>query len=215
MSNDQTFKQILVGSAVTIIGAIAGAIATALINLIVAGKINTNYWWIWVIGGLIGAFLLFKFYQINKFPYKKWRVTNVADGKGLLADATRGKPVEENAWLFKECTVYGPYLRQSLLKGKYKVTFRLKVVDLDATSNANNRILEINVAAARAGIAGDKLLALHALTTFDFSTANVYENFSLLFDIYKEEQQVEFRVCSEYTSHTIVLDYVRFSTRLY
>src|SRR6266567_2827395 len=83
MNNDQALKQILVGSVIALVGAIVGAFATAIINLLFAGKINVTYWWVWGIGGVLGALLLYGIYQANRFPFTKYRVTNKRDGKGL------------------------------------------------------------------------------------------------------------------------------------
>jgi len=54
-SDEQAFKQIFVGSVVAFVGAIAGAVTTAIINLLFVGKISVKYWWVWGIGAVLGA----------------------------------------------------------------------------------------------------------------------------------------------------------------
>lgn len=61
--SDRT-EQIFIGSVVALIGAVAGAIATAVVNLVLDGKININFWWVWILGGLFGAGLVFWLYKI-------------------------------------------------------------------------------------------------------------------------------------------------------
>src|SRR5438105_1762762 len=53
--------------------------------------------------------------------------TNREDGRSLLADGSKGRPVENGAWLFADCTVYGPYLTTNLGKGKYRAIYKVKV----------------------------------------------------------------------------------------
>lgn len=65
--NNQT-EQIFIGSIVALVGAIAGAIATAIINLILNGKITSNFWWFWILGGFVGALLILWLYRI--YPQK-------------------------------------------------------------------------------------------------------------------------------------------------
>jgi MFS family permease len=68
-------EQIFVGSIIALVGAVSGALATAVVNLWLAGKITMNNWWLWGIGAVLGAILLYSVYETHRFPFKKFRVT--------------------------------------------------------------------------------------------------------------------------------------------
>jgi hypothetical protein len=218
MSDEQAFKQIFIGSVVALVGAIAGTVATAIINLLLAGKISVNYWWVWGIGAVLGALLLYGIYPANRFPFKKWRVTNIRDGKGLLfredLPVLEGKPDGE-AWQFvahdNNWAIYGPYLRQSLRKGKYRAAFRVKVNNV---SGEDRHVIELSVASNCKAV-GDKQLAARTLTTRDFKSGGVYHIFFLYFDALVDERDLELRIYAKGSGHTVTLDYVRLSRRLF
>lgn len=207
-------EQVFISSVVAIVGAIAGAVATAIINLLLAGKINVNYWWIWLIGGGLGAALLYEIYQANRFPFKKWRVTNIWDGKGLIfredIAALDGRPDGE-AWQFRASTndwaIFGPYLRQPLRKGKYRATFRIRVNEI---TSEDRPIIELSVA-ANCKVKGDKQLAARTLSTRDFRRGGVYQNFPLDFYALIDERDLELRVCSRDSRHIVTMDYIYLS----
>lgn len=210
MNSDPALKQVFVGSVVALVGAIAGAAATAIINLLLAGKISLNYWWVWGIGAILGALLLYTIYQTNRYPFKKFRVTtNREDGKSLLADSSKGRPVENGAWLFADCTVYGPYLTATLDKGKYRVTYKVKV---DNISGENRHIIKLDVL-SNSNFRGDKILAARVLTNRDFKRAGEYHYFPLDFHIFEDEREVELRIGSEGNRHNTTLDYIQLSRR--
>ena len=60
-------EQLLIGSIV----ALVGAVATAILNLILSGKITSGFWWVWILGGFIGILLILLLYQM----YTKKRLT--------------------------------------------------------------------------------------------------------------------------------------------
>jgi len=59
MSDNSTLKQIVVGSIVTVIGALAGTI----FNLLFVGKLNLNSWWVFALGGALLALFVFRLYR--------------------------------------------------------------------------------------------------------------------------------------------------------
>jgi len=203
--------QIFVGSIISLIGAVGGAIATAVVNLLFAGKISLNNWWIWGIGAILGAVFFYIIYATNKFPFKKFRVTtNRRDGKSLLANTSKGRPVEDNAWLFADCSIYGPYLPIPLKKGKYKAIFKLKV---DNISGENQHIITLDIV-SNSNFDGDKTLARRTLTNGDFKQAGRYSEFPLEFSTFTYERSVELRIHSSGNHHSATLAYVRLSRRI-
>ncbi len=62
---------------------------------------------------------------------------------------------------------------------------------------------------------GDKQLAARALTTLDFKRGGVYQNFSLDFDVFIDERDLELRIFSKGRGHIITLDYVQLSWRVF
>ncbi len=201
----RTSEQIFVGLIV--------ALFTAIINQVFAGKVN----YLWVFGGFLGAVLLYGAYQrFGRFPFIKWRVTNIHDGKGLLFrdDLLEGKRVGD-AWQFQASldnwAIYGPYLRQPLRKGKYRAIFKIKV---DDTSGENRPIVHIDVA-VRSKELGDKRLVGRTLTPTDFNKADEYHYFLLNLHLMADERDLELRVWSNGGRHIVTLDYIRLSKRLF
>lgn len=206
-------EQIFVGVTVALIGAVGGAVATAIINQLLAGKITVMYWWIWVIGAILGGLLLYEIYESNRFPFKKFRVTtNRDDGKSLLENSSKGRSVEDGAWLFSNSTVFGPWIRIPLRKGKYRAIFRIKV---DNIHGENQHIVKLDVV-SNSNFRGDKTLAARVFTNADFSKAGQYHFFPLDFYVLEHERDVELRVHSEGDNHhNTTLDYVKLSRRLF
>ena len=200
MSN-RTIEQIFVGAVVAII--------TAIINLSISGKINYQ----WVILGFFVAIVCYWIYQgFGIFPFKKFRVTtNREDGISLLADSSKGRHVEDGAWLFSDSQVYGPYLRTQLGKGKYTTVFKIKVDNLDG---GNRYLMSIDII-TRLDDRRHKTLASRTLTNRDFKKAGEYHYFPLDFYIIQNEQDLEMRVGSEGVEHNITLDYVQLLHRLF
>lgn len=201
--NSKTIETILVGSFLALI--------TAIINQIFAGKID----YLWVFGIFLFTILLFWLFYGTGFPFTKFRVTGTNDGKGLLfrSDISSGKKVGE-AWQFlsdkSNWAIYGPYLRQPLHKGKYRATFRIKVDDI---SGDNRPIVDIDVA-SRCKEAGDKRLVGRTLTTRDFIESDEYHDCSLDFFVVSDENDLELRVFTRNSGHTITLDHIQLSRRL-
>ena len=203
--NNRVLEQILVGSTV--------ALFTVIINESFAGKIN----YFWALGGFLGSMILYGAYQrFGGSPFKKWRVTNENDGKGLLfrADILSGRKVGE-AWQFKttkqDWAIYGPYLRQLLHKGKYRATFRIKVDDI---KGEDHPLFQIDIA-SNCKYRGDKRLAGRTVTCSDFTEADEYQEFILDFYVVSNERELELRIFSEGTGETVTLDYIRLSRRLF
>ena len=204
--NNQTLEKILIGSAV--------ALVAAIINQLFAG--NINYWWVLIV--FIGAIIFIWAYQrYGGSLFTKYRVdkVNEENGKRLLArrDILDGEMVGE-AWQFKaqkdDWAIYGPYLREPLRKGKYRATFRVKIND---TSTQDIPVIELSVA-SNCGWRGGKQLASRTFSTRDFKKTDEYHDFSLDFYTFADERELEFRVWSKGTQHTVTLDYVELSRRL-
>ncbi len=202
---NRLLEQILVGSTV--------AFFTAIINGAVAGNINPSV----VLGGFFVSIIAYGAYQkLRRFPFKKWRVTKVFDGKGLLFrdDILEGKYVGE-AFQFraskKDWAVYGPYLRQSLSKGKYRATFKIKVDDI---SGDDRTIVKIDVA-SNCRNKGDKRLVGRTLSRSDFTKADEYHKFPLDFYVKAHERELELRIYSEGHGEVVTLDYIQLSPRLF
>jgi hypothetical protein len=139
-----------------------------------------------------------------------WVTTNRRDGKSLLTDSSKGRPVEDRAWLFTDCSIYGPYLPVPLGKGKYKAIFRLKV---DNISGENQHIVKLDVV-SNSNFDGDKTLARRTLTNGDFKKAGQYHEFPLEFSLFDYERKLEFRIHSAGNHHSTTLDYIQLSRRI-
>ncbi len=201
--SSQTIEKIFVG--------VLLAFITAIINQVVSGQIN----YLWVGSVFTLALFLYWIFQGIGFPYIKFRVSSTNDGKGLLfrSDISTGKKVGE-AWQFKadkfDWAVYGPYLRSPLRSGKYRGTFRIKVDDV---SGDNRPIIEIDVA-SRCKEVGDKKLSARTLSTRDFKNADEYQDFPLDFFIISDENDLELRVFTKGSGHTVTLDYIQLTRRV-
>jgi len=201
---NRTIEQISIGAIV--------ALVAAIINQAVAGKVD--YWWL--VGGFFGAIIIYGGYQgFGGYPFTKYRVTNVRDNKALLfrSDILEGKRIE-GAWQFRasknDWAIYGPYLRNPLRKGKYCATFRIKVDDI---AGENCPIVDIDVA-SRTRELGDKRLTARTLTPLDFRRGDEYHEFSLDFNTFGDERDLELRVYSRGNGHLVTLDYIQLSRRL-
>lgn len=199
----QTIEKILVGALTALI--------TAIINQVFSGQVD----YLWVIGGFFFSLLLYWAYQGIGYPFIKFRVTNIRNGQGLLfrSDNFIGKNVGE-AWQFTvdkdEWAIYGPYLLQPLHKGKYRAAFRIKVDDI---TGDNRPAIEIDVA-SRCRAVGDKRLTGRAISTRDFKSADKYQVFLLDFFVISDENDIELRIFSRGSGHTVTLDYIQLSRRL-
>ncbi len=162
--------------------------------------------------------MLYEIYQANRFPFKKWRITNIRDGKGLLfredLTALDGRR-NGKAWQFKtsinDWAFSGPYLRQPLRKRKYRATFRVKV---NSVSGEDRPIIDLDVSSNCKTI-GDKHLARRTLTTCEFKTGGVYHVFPLDFDVFIDERDLELRIYSRGSEYIVTLDYVKLSPKLF
>jgi len=129
------------------------------------------------------------------------------------SDILDGKKVG-TAWQFKvdkvEWAIYGPYLRHPIHKGKYRATFKIKVDDI---SSENRPIVELDVA-SRCKEWGDKRLTGRVFSRRDFKNADEYQSFSLDFFVISDEDDLELRVFSRGSGHTVTLDYIELSRRL-
>lgn len=143
------------------------------------------------------------------FPFVKYRVKHVQDGRSLLAgiDITNGTALGE-AWQFAAAmdgwAVYGPYLRESLPKGKYRASFRIKV---NKVSLLDVPIIEVDVA-SHVEADAEKILARRGISTHDFERADEYRDFELDFEVLGHERKLELRVRSKASGHLVTLDYV-------
>lgn len=201
--SSRTLEQIFVGSII--------ALVAAIVNQAFAGRVN----YLWVIGGFLGAVILFGIYQRSAgFPFVRFKVkNNPRDADGLLSNGSvQGKPVGQS-WQFnstsEDWAITGPYLRKPLRKGKYRATFRIKVDDV---SGINQPIVDIDVA-SRSVRLGDKRLAMRTLSTSDFGEPDTYCEFPLDFFVVADEQELELRVYSKGSGLTLTLDYIELSRR--
>lgn len=105
----------------------------------------------------------------------------------------------------------GPYLRKPLRKGKYHALFRIKIDNIDGT---NQPVCDIDVA-SQTRRPGDKRLATRTLSTADFTVADEYHEFSLDFATFADERDLELRVDSSGNGHTMTLDSITLSRRLF
>jgi len=193
------------------------ALVTALINQVFEGKLN--YWW--VIGGFVGAIVVYTLYQNSGYPFITYRVTNKNDGKGLLihdkADIVTGKPVGD-AWQFRANNdagfhpIYGPYIRKALRRGKYRAIFRIKVDD--DISGPDTHITKIDVVSNFREHKGLKELASRFLMSQDFKDSGEYQDFHLDFEVFTDEREIELRVYPT-AGYLVTLDSVRLSRRLF
>lgn len=208
MDNNRVFEQIGIGSTV--------ALVTAIINQALAGKID--YWW--VIGVFFITVVLYTVFQnYSGFPFKKFRVTNKQDGKGLLFRSDEpgileGKPIGE-AWQFKASgdnyhTIYGPYLQHPIRNGKYRAIFRIKA---DNVEGDNIYITYIDVASSYKATRGGKILAARTLTANDFKKSDDYQDFYLDFDVLSDENELEFRIAPT-SGYVLTLDYIQLARRI-
>ncbi len=203
--NNRVLEQLLIGSTV--------ALVTALINQAFAGQVN----YLWVVLCFIVAIVIYWMYQgLSGFPFTKYHVTtNTEDGINLLVrtDVNQGRVIEQ-AYRFvsSHCdwAVYGPYMHQSLRKGKYRSTFRLRVDDV---SGPNRPVVNISVA-SRTQERGDKCLAERTISTLDFEKADKSRDFTLDFYIISDERELELRVFARKSGHTVTLECIQLSRRL-
>lgn len=202
---------------VAVVGAAAGAIASAIINNLLLKSTNINYWWVGALLGILVAVLFYFLYQ-QRFPVKKWRVTNATDGTGL---GSRGKLVGrlgQSACQFETnfdgWAVWGPGDRcqEAIMKGKYKAIFRMKI---NHKSGKNLPIVEISVSARSDNGLGSKLLAGRTLTSIDFKEDDEYQDFPLYFEVIAPEHEFELRAYSKGDSRLVTLDYVQVSRRFF
>ncbi len=219
-----TMGKITEGTANAVFAAIAGAIASAIISRLLPEKISLNYWWIVVIAGLIVAILLYIALQQrrNRFPFTKYRVTNIRNGKGLWPTsdpAMEGKSAPEGAWSFKTAKgdvypIHGPKLRETLLPGKYRATYRFKVHSVDVREK-NRYLIRMEVLSEIVEGGSTKLLAGRTLTTYDFDRAEEYKDFVVDFEVLSEkgEHRLEMCVKSWESGIRLTFDYVQLSRR--
>jgi hypothetical protein len=208
MDNNRILEQIGIGSTVALI--------TAIINQAFVGKVN----YLWIVGAFLAAVLLYTGYQsYSGFPFKKFRVTNQQNGKGLLfrqdkPEVLEGKPIGD-AWQFKASgdnyhAIFGPYLQCSLRKGKYRAIYKIKADDVEGD---NIYITYIDVASSYKASRGGKTLAARTLTANDFKKSDEYQFFYLDFDVLSDETELEFRIAPT-SGHVLTLDYIQLIRRL-
>lgn len=207
-------------SFVAIVGAAAGAIATAIINNLLLSNTNIGYWGIGAFLGVIVAFLLYFWYQqgFGRFPIQIWRVTNAADGTGLGSDGQliirNGRAVCQFETNYVGWAIWGPGHRTQdvVQKGNYKADFRIKV---NHKSGANLPFIEISVAARTDDGLGTKFLAARTLSPIDFRENDEYQVFSLFFEVVAPEHEFELRVYSKGHNRIVTLDHVKVTRTLF
>ncbi len=199
------------------VAGVGGALGAVFVYWMYTG--NINYWW----GGagfFSAACICWIYMQYFAYPFKRFRVTcledddkNVLegkkDGRGLIANKQKGGyDKERKRWVLdKGWGVWGPYIH--LEKGWYKATFRIKGTSLEWEKE--QRLFEIDVAAWSEDFPHAKVLAFHLLTTKDFKRTNRYNKFSLVFRVYHNEDNIEFRIRPLSSQHNITFDYVKLS----
>ncbi len=205
---NRAIEQISIGSIVALI--------TALINQAFAGKIN--YWWI--IGTFLTAIFFYTVYQnYSGYPFQKYRVADKRDNRCLLFfDGNRqatGSYVDD-AWGFRSNgsnyhPIHGPYLREPLRKGKYRVTFRIKI---DKVGSDNTYITYLDVVSSLNGQKGGKTIAGRTITSHDFRKSDDYHDLHLDFEIFSDEPEIEFRIAPT-NNFFVTLDYAKLTRRLF
>ncbi len=157
------------------------ALANAIINLAVNGQIN----WLWVGTTFLISFALIFTYQgtgVGKKFYSVWKI-----GKGELI--TSGGVEKDGVWEFDKSNIandkgfYGPYI--PLTAGKYRCVFRLKI---DKSSREDKVVCELDVLLNQA-----KLAAFRSLSNRDFKHSDKWQDVSIDFNLYNDENRVEFR----------------------
>jgi hypothetical protein len=145
---------------------------------------------------------------------QRWRVT-----KSLEIDARRGillgdggQTTTDGAWEIQTPDplgrgVYGPYI--SLIPSKYQVTFRLKIAD---NIGDDGRLALIDATSRMA----NKYYAQKTLTVQDFTVGNIYQDFHLEFDLFKPDENFEFRLRTHpnfEAKKRLTLDYVELRSK--
>ncbi len=211
-------------TAAAIFAAIAGAIASAIISRILPETISLNYWWFVGAVGLIIALVLFIVLQqrSRNSIFKKYRVTNVRDGKGLWPSsepAFEGRAASDGAWSFKAAKVgaypiHGPELRDPLAPGKYRATYRLQVNGVNV-KDANRYVVRPEVLAKIVEGGTTKALASRSLTTYDFDEKDKFKDFNLDFEVLARRGELRLEMCIQSSSSGIkvTFDYVELSRR--
>ncbi len=222
----RTLEKIFVNSVVAAIN----VVLTAIVGIIIyqyAGKVHYWYWWGLAVLLVFGAitYYMITFQNYEKFPFVRYRVKNdIVDGITLRHNNEHfdGREVGEGAWQFVTSVdrggyaIYGPHLKTTLRAGKYKATFRIKVLRV---SHDNYPIAEIDIASATRWD-GDKKLAAYTLTSSDFKNADKYYDFPLKFTVADEARKLELRVDAKQAPNdekrtTVIVDYVQLSRRLF
>src|SRR5437660_1578777 len=135
---DKRGNQILEGSIIALVGAIAGAITNAIVNLILAGKINFNNTWIWVIVGSLAALLIFWGYRRTKqrgtITYGCRVAIRTCDGKYVTADLNQdhqlfGMAQDIKAWEIFEIVDASPFFQNSTQLVRYGDKIGLKALN--------------------------------------------------------------------------------------
>jgi len=183
-----------------------------------------------ILAVLLFLALLLRGYVIGfgQSPFIKWHVTLTADQwsqwRQKRPDEACPGLISEGDLIGKACLircrhhgdgVYGPYIKR-LKQGKYRVIFKAKIGSKPKSMD-DQRIIQIDVAASRDGVWGARQFALRELTYGDFKRINVYQDFSLDFDVTAKEgaTYVEFRTNAPDPGPVIILDYIQLCNRLF
>lgn len=138
--------------------------------------------------------------------FKKWRIGN-SESEKIYLSYHLGREMHDGSWEIQfsqatetKCMIYGPYIR--LKPGKYKIVYRIKIDD----HLGNDRIgLVLHVSSEKA----NKTLARRDINIRDFKQSDVFQDFPIIVDVYKEEPDVEFRLqAMPATSGSMVIDYI-------
>lgn len=152
----------------------------------------------------------------NSYPrvIQQWRATKSLDNEArvriLLGDA--GQPDNAGAWEIQLPEplgrgTFGPYIR--LQPNKYRVTFRLKI---DANTGEDELLADIDATSRMA----HKKFALQTITVQDFYSRDTYQDFHLVFELFKPEENFEFRIRTNSgvrSKRRLTLDYVELRTQ--
>ena len=159
------------------------ALATAIINLVLPGKIS----WFWLIPAFVVPFTALFLYQglgpaLGFRLHKAWKIRT---GELVATDGTQKGDIWEFQPVAKKVPeFYGPCI--ALPKGKYRAVFRFKI---DSRDERDEPICDVGVTSN----SGQKWFGHQTISIRDFRQSDEWQDFPLDFNMINDESKVEFR----------------------